>query len=288
MLKLAMIWNSLKQTPKKLRQAMRTVPETTWMRTIAWAAALALVVPTGFHIYWFPWGFAENAEAWAHFGDFFGGVVGTWFVIIGSAFVYRTYVLQKRATDQSSFETTFFHLIAFHHNLVERLRPTKPLPNPNYVKFEPEKPETGIAELMRFKKECDDWIGPRIGRYVKTQDGEAIVTSVAEDFAHLYETHFFHLGHYFRHLYWIFRFVDDSSLPRPSKEKYAKIVRAQLSPEEVILIGLNGITEHGKKFKSFIEEYRLLHPAHPGSEYYKVFENAYNPAAIADESHGSD
>jgi len=73
------------------------------------------------------------------------------------------------------------------------------------------------------------------------------------------------LGHYFRHLYHIVKFVDNNSYFSLSKKEkylkeydYIKILRAQLSNSELVLLSLNALSENGTKFKPLIEKYELL------------------------------
>ena len=67
------------------------------------------------------------------------------------------------------------------------------------------------------------------------------------------------LGHYFRFLFNLFKYVDTSDLDFKSKVKYAKIIRSQLSDYELIIIFYNGLSDQGMvKFKPIIEKYTLL------------------------------
>ena len=64
------------------------------------------------------------------------------------------------------------------------------------------------------------------------------------------------LGHYFRLLYNIVKFVDNSS--ESDKKFYINILRAQLSSNELLLLFYNGLSAYGDKFKPLIEKYGLL------------------------------
>lgn len=71
--------------------------------------------------------------------------------------------------------------------------------------------------------------------------------------------------HYFRHLYHIFKFIDNSTFLDKSEDditeryKYASILRATLSPYELVWLFYNGLSRYGKdKFKHLIEKYSLL------------------------------
>ncbi len=69
--------------------------------------------------------------------------------------------------------------------------------------------------------------------------------------------------HYFRHLYRIIKFVDESMLlPNSFEERYhyVAIVRAHLSDYELVWLFYNGIARKGgdNQFKALIEKYALL------------------------------
>ncbi|MGE0254238.1 MAG: putative phage abortive infection protein [Alphaproteobacteria bacterium] len=65
------------------------------------------------------------------------------------------------------------------------------------------------------------------------------------------------LGHYFRYLYSIFRFIHESAVE--NKKSYTNIVRAQISDNELQLLFYNCLYVHGiKRFKPLVEEYSLL------------------------------
>ena len=68
------------------------------------------------------------------------------------------------------------------------------------------------------------------------------------------------LFHYFRHLYTIIKFVDNSAfLPFADKYKYTTMVRATLSRYELVWLFYNGLSEAGNpKFKRLVEKYSLL------------------------------
>ena len=75
------------------------------------------------------------------------------------------------------------------------------------------------------------------------------------------------LGHYFRNLYHFVKLVDeykgfDNLYTKDEicemKRKYVRLIRAQLSNNELILLALNSISEYGKAFIPLIERYKLL------------------------------
>ncbi len=88
----------------------------------------------------------------------------------------------------------------------------------------------------------------------------------------LYEGHSDFLGHYFRHLYQMVKYVsslDDSLFDEEMKTGYVKLLRAQMSDYEQILLYYNSLTEQGMAWNkkrgerfpeeaSFISRYRLI------------------------------
>ena len=72
-----------------------------------------------------------------------------------------------------------------------------------------------------------------------------------------YQYHQSDLGHYFRNLYHIFKFIKKSEIE--NKKSYTNLVRAQLSNDELFLLFYNSSSTLGKdKFLPLIEEYNLL------------------------------
>jgi Putative phage abortive infection protein len=76
------------------------------------------------------------------------------------------------------------------------------------------------------------------------------------------------VAHYFRVLYTIFRYVENSEF---ADGIYSKILRAQLSNQELLIIFYNNITERGASFAALAERFelydnldikRLLRPEH--------------------------
>ena len=95
------------------------------------------------------------------------------------------------------------------------------------------------------------------------------------------------LGHYFRVLYNIFRYIDQSEF---ADGIYAKILRAQLSNQELLIIFYNNATERGKAFAALAERFelydnmdteRLLRPEHIELASKKSF--GKNPMTLPEE-----
>jgi hypothetical protein len=81
--------------------------------------------------------------------------------------------------------------------------------------------------------------------------------SLAVAYEKFYAENQHEVGHYFRLLYNIVKFVDRSQIA--NKKFYTNLVRAQLSADELTLLFWNCLSKWGReKFKPLIEEYSLL------------------------------
>lgn len=67
------------------------------------------------------------------------------------------------------------------------------------------------------------------------------------------------IGHYFRTIYHIYRFIDESDLEWEEKQRFSRIVRAQLSTYELLLFFYNGLSPYGyKKFWPLANKYEIF------------------------------
>jgi hypothetical protein len=64
------------------------------------------------------------------------------------------------------------------------------------------------------------------------------------------------LGHYFRFLFNLYRFIDEST--NVDKKFYSNLVRSQLSDQELFLLFYNCLTPHGQKFMTYAIQYELF------------------------------
>jgi uncharacterized membrane protein len=104
---------------------------------------------------------------------------------------------------------------------------------------------------------------------------------------HFYDKYQSDLGHYFRVLYNIFRYIDQSEF---ADGIYAKILCAQLSNQELLIIFYNNATERGKALAALAERFelydnmdteRLLRPEHIDLASKKSF--GKNPMTLPEE-----
>ncbi|MBN1971172.1 MAG: putative phage abortive infection protein [Candidatus Delongbacteria bacterium] len=202
------------------------------------------------------------------FGDIFNAL-GSLFTALAFAGLIVTIIIQRQdINDQNkinniqNFENTFFRLLEQHHRIIDSFI-IEPKPNKKGDSIPPF-PEN---RKKIFQLDAFDFLAKDFKfRYEKVKEirfpaDKSIQTVFVYAFLHhTYGKYGYMLGHYFRNLYHIIKFIDDDKSIKTFevKYKYAKILRAQLSAPELNLIALNGLTYYGEAFKPLIEKYRLL------------------------------
>lgn len=91
------------------------------------------------------------------------------------------------------------------------------------------------------------------------------------------------ISHYFRALYCMFLVVEEAGLPAESKQFYLRLLRAQLTNNELILIFLNGISSVGQDTSTFIEKYSLFKHLDKDFKKYWRAEEIYPASAFEGE-----
>lgn len=158
----------------------------------------------------------------------------------------KEFEIQNKTMRLQRFENTFFNMLSLQQEIVNGLHYADPqryinlLREMNKLQRLDDKITTGreVFEYL-FSIYCKDNI-------LKNGNGAYFNDKIS----------IFH--HYFRHLYRIVKFIDETTLLETKKEKYSYmcILRATLSKYELIHLYYNGL--EFPKFKALIEEYSLL------------------------------
>jgi len=238
---------------------------TTQLWGIVGLAAVVVVVVLIFYFRQFDGPLADRPEIWGQFGDYLGGVLNPFLSFLALIALLLTIALQShslqvsrrelanstrelkhsaealRAQNESirnqTFEGAFFQLLRFHNEIV------------NGIDIRGSSADANATTLGR---DCFKVFFDRLRRtFQKTSAG------LDPAYAHFFEKHQADLGHYFRNLYHIIKYVDASDAEDP--RRYTSLVRAQLSSYELLLLFYNCVSPWGsEKFKPLVEEYALL------------------------------
>jgi len=193
---------------------------------------------------------------------FMTGLVAPLFTLAGTLLIFEN--LRNQTNQQLS--NTFFGLLNLHHKIIENIR----------------EEVSGLSTNggMSIGREFFDDLAFRIyidfyetDVQIKEDNGAITNVSVIKDSSYdgkigierlvaiyFYYFHLYHssLGHYFRNLFHIVKYIDNSKLHKKEKINFIKMLRAQLSNYEILLLAYNGLSEYGEGFKPLIEQYELL------------------------------
>lgn len=156
---------------------------------------------------------------------------------------------QNELFDKQRFENTFFNLLQNYSSLVEKFEFT------HYISK-----HTGI-NVFGLMLDCLNnnlWLDVNrfdgLFKNLKLKDKE-IGCEMYSDFSSKYPS----LGSYYRQLYRIIKFVDESKLNDCEKYQYVSFLRSQLSDSQLMLLFYNCTLGNGvDKFKPLVEKWVLL------------------------------
>jgi hypothetical protein len=210
-------------------------------------------------------------EEWATFANYLSGTVGVLVTLAGFTIIYLTYDKQVDDAYSQSFESTLFKLIDYQQNIMRNVTSRKTT-------------ESGFASFIYWTGEFTSYLTEQANSIKQDADFYPKLTVLVQDiYPKAYEKSLYKLGNYFRHLYHIFKYINESRLSDEKKQSYAKLVRAQLSAEEMLLVGIDGMTIYGEKFKPLIEKYSLLHRLMSFDYWRAMFISFYQQNAFGDE-----
>ncbi|MGE1094742.1 putative phage abortive infection protein [Pseudomonas zeae] len=257
--------------------------------------ALCVVVALFFVDVWL----VNNHEGVAGiFGDFFGGVLNPILTFLTFLGLIVTIVVQRhdlrlsrveyektaQALTTQSVENTFFNTLDLHHKIADNIKFDLSLLDESAYREK----LSGIKKFLMMGKSFDNeqpWplkdltldepasaiatvttvegraAFDEILKYLAR--GAATPSQVLDRYSLLQNEHNHILGHYFRNLYQVLKLIDkyeESLVSAASKNKYASILRAQLSTKELALLFVNcldGVCDKGR-FKNLLIKYKMF------------------------------
>lgn len=239
---------------------------------------------------YFAWKGTIDSKTASELGGFLSGFVGIFWSAAGVIFIYATFNAQKLQNEKQHFENQFFNLISTYHSLVDKT---------NYKDLKDGVAEgrdfiskvlkeykasywddSAYKQLIRQEKkhvpevkqyfekyniakininhtfQAIDGV-PQLGNYIETSSKELFVAL----YCLVYEKYQSKIGHLFRFLYNIFKFVIEEREKYGDDAKYISFIQAQLSNDELGLLFYNSISPYAKsstgeeKFKNWLIKY---------------------------------
>lgn len=210
-------------------------------------------------------------ELWGTYGDFVGGVLGTIFTTITVLLMVKTFTQQRqdysdndknqkkitqatrkfyakqnkdnndsqeKLNEAIRFNSLFFELLKLYQQQVSLLN---------------------IEESKTSGKRCFDiWMDILLNGMNIGIGEDKYQKQIVDLYMKLYIENRTDISSFFRTLYRIFDTIESSKIEEQKKVEYAKIVRAQLSENEMLLLRYNAICYYGENFRRYINEYNLL------------------------------
>lgn len=187
--------------------------------------------------------FATTPDAFGLFGDYVGGVLGAFTGLVSVVFLYYTYKkqteifeTQRNQTETQQFEQTFFHLLdnfsMLRQQMNNKTEGTQGLAYIHSVRLLIEK---DIDKICNQKGAFDDLNSLETRRKIEEVYDTAFITESDQ------------LGHYFRSLYHLLKYIKEHCPKDEDKKLYFDLVQAQMNTDELYLTCINGISNYGRK-----------------------------------------
>lgn len=154
--------------------------------------------------------------------------------------------LMREEVQSQNFESTFFQMLRLHNDIVGAMRAdyTRMADNGPYAV-----PVTSRDCFLEYERSLRVTL---CGFGDCPQD----IDGVRQGYDSFWRADQQALGHYFRYLYRVFKFIDEEGANE--KHRYSGIAGAPLSDLELLLLYYNCLVPQGERFKPLAEEYALF------------------------------
>lgn len=201
-------------------------------------------------------------ELFGTYGDFVGGVLGTIFSVLSIIVVVKTFQYQQIVTTKNldqietqRFNDLFFELLNVYNGEVKRL-------SNSFTCFV--KSDDGIQSVTEENIEYTEKAFFTQAK-LELQENFIIQKSFYKNrkmALNLYMLYYIKnkikLSGYFRTLYRIYDLIDQSPISGEAKREYLKIIRAQLTEDELFIMRYNAMSYYGFNFIDYINKYHIL------------------------------
>jgi len=230
---------------------------------------------------YFVWGGGIDLDIAAKFGNFIGGFVGLFWLISGVVMLFLVLMTQKDQAYHTQIETQFFNMISHLNHIIESITGTgyddntyTTITSRKYLSYLFWKLHQDLAE------DIENQIGNKDSAYylllhslksnpkrVFLQHGSGTDTDLdllkkwlQNVYGSFYNDNKSQLGHYFRYVYHIIKYIDNSRLPLKNRREYIEIFQAQMMDDELGLLFYHGLSLSGEKnLKPLLEKYNFLY-----------------------------
>lgn len=235
-------------------------------------ALIAIAVPI-FYFACFHSGFGDQTT-FGTFGDFFGGTIGALTALISVVLIYHTYIQQVEISQKQyqqnqrmSFEQNFFNLLQVQRDItksimIEQQNPQNTVEQIKYEGYKAIYKIVGDVKIsmsqLYYENDLKNWDFERIRRQI-----DILYSNVLIAYGDLT------LGHYFRHLYHILRYIELAEVE--NKKVYRDFLQAQMSNEELFLLFFDSLSNYGyPKMYNVVSDGLLENLRYTEFDYFRV------------------
>lgn len=151
--------------------------------------------------------------------------------------------LNRSEMKKQAFENTFFQMIKLHNQIVSDISTTIKTSSGTEI-------VDGRAVIGDFLKRLKNSFE------IHNLDETSTKEMVGERFLKYYFDSKYDLGHYFRFLYNILRFLSEATIE--DKTLYTRLIRAQLSNVELEILYYNALSTEGKNLIQYMQKFKLM------------------------------
>ena len=160
---------------------------------------------------------------------------------------------QNAVLTKQTFEATYFQLVALFNGVARDMQIT-------LTPFQDPQNEGGTFENRQcIQKLLEILNGTFLNKVARGDQNVPLSEAIDVEYSRFYEVYGHVVGHYFRTIYNVIKFVDLSLLPEQEKKFYTNLVRAQISKPELGPLFYNCVSHYGnERFLPLVLKYRLL------------------------------
>lgn len=217
-----------------------------------------------------------NIEDASKIGDFFGGFIGIFWTIAGVFLLFLTLELQRKefketqvAIAKQQFETTFFNMLSMLQQIINSINgeiDSNKYTGQSFL-------HNALRKLIRLLNEKEEtpelyevYDSIKNAKPLSSIQYDTLKCYVTDTYDFFYSTYYAELGHYFRYIFNLIKFVVDTEnlLNEEDRVKYVNIIQAQLTNDDLGLIFYNAISKQGlnqrkqPQFFNWLEKYEFL------------------------------
>ena len=245
-----------------------------------------------------------NAEKFGQFGDFIGGVSGSFWALAGVFLFYKALTEQRKdfATNKKALDSQVKALesqisefeaqrkeLALSRKIYEEQSKTlkiQQFESSFYSFFEI---YLKIKEKLVNIENKNDHFEQIFNQLSESYNPSDIISNnhrnMVQKYEEIFEERRGSLSHYFKAFYRLIKMIENSNLEEQHKIFYAKIIRSQLTDYEQLVLYYNSHTNYGMKAKFLILKYNILKhiPIFKKPEFKDIYEKDHSILKFTNE-----